>query len=55
MRAALCLAAVLVLQDAPPPIGLIEVYGLRRVAEAPVRQAVALHAGDAFPDRKSVV
>jgi hypothetical protein len=50
MRAALCLAAVLVLQDAPPPIGLIEVYGLRRVAEAPVRQAVALHAGDVFPE-----
>jgi hypothetical protein len=50
MRAALCLAAVLLLQDAPPPIGLVEVYGLRRVAEAPVRQAVGLQAGDAFPE-----
>jgi len=50
MRAALCLAAVLALQDTPPPIGLVEVYGLRRVAEAPVRQAVGLEAGDAFPE-----
>jgi hypothetical protein len=50
MRAALCLAAVLLLQEAPPPIGLVEVYGLRRVAEAPVRQAVGLQAGDAFPE-----
>jgi HEAT repeats len=50
MRVALCLAAVLLLQDAPPPIGLVEVYGLRRVAEAPVRQAVGLKAGDAFPE-----
>jgi hypothetical protein len=47
---ALCLAAVLALQDAPPPIGLVEVYGLRSVAEAPVRQAVGLQAGDAFPE-----
>jgi hypothetical protein len=50
VRAALCLAAVLALQDAPPPIGLVEVYGLRRVAEAPVRQAAGLQAGDAFPE-----
>ena len=50
MRAALCLAAVLALQDAPPPIGLVEIYGLRHVAEAPVRQAVGLQAGDAFPE-----
>jgi hypothetical protein len=40
---------VLALQDAPPPIGLVEIYGLRHVAEAPVRQAVGLEAGDAFP------
>jgi len=46
----LCLAAVLALQDAPPPIGLVEIYGLRHVAEAPVRQAVGLQAGDAFPE-----
>ena len=50
VRAVLCLAAVLALQDAPPPIGLVEVYGLRHVAEAPVRQAVGLQAGDAFPE-----
>ena len=50
MRAAFCLAAVLALQDAPPPIGLVELYGLRRVAEAPIRQAVGLQAGDAFPE-----
>ena len=50
MCPALYLAAVLALQDAPPPIGLVEVYGLRRVAEAPVRQAVGLQAGDAFPE-----
>ena len=48
MRAALCLATVLVLQDAPP-IGLIEIYGLRHVEEGPVRQAVGLKTGDAFP------
>lgn len=50
MRAAICLAAVLAFQDAPPPIGLVEVYGLRHVAEAPVRQAIGLQAGDAFPE-----
>lgn len=50
MRTALCLVAALALQDAPPPIGLIEIYGLRHVAEAPVREAVALKAGDTFPD-----
>ncbi len=50
MRAAFCLAAVFALQDAPPPIGLVEIYGLRHVAEAPVRQAVGLQAGDAFPE-----
>ncbi len=48
MRAALCLATVLVLQDAPP-IGLIEIYGLRHVEEGPVRQAISLKTGDAFP------
>lgn len=50
MRTAVCLAAVLALQDAPPPIGLVEVYGLRGVAEGPVRQAIGLQAGDAFPE-----
>jgi hypothetical protein len=50
MRAVLCLAVVIALQDAPPPIGLVEIYGLRHVAEAPVRQAVGLKAGDAFPE-----
>jgi len=50
VRAAFCLAAVFALQDAPPPIGLVEIYGLRHVAEAPVRQAVGLQAGDSFPE-----
>jgi hypothetical protein len=50
MRAALCLAAVLTLQDAPPPIGLIEVYGVRQVGETTVRQALGLKAGDPFPE-----
>jgi hypothetical protein len=50
MRVALCLAAALTVQETPPPIGLVEIYGLRHVAEAPVRQAVGLEAGDAFPE-----
>ena len=55
MRAVLCLAALLAFQDAPPPIGLVEVYGLRHVAEAPVRRAVDLHAGDAFPENTTEI
>ena len=55
MRAVLFLAALLAFQDAPPPIGLVEVYGLRHVAEAPVRQAVGLQAGDAFPENTTEI
>ena len=55
MRAVLCLAALLAFQDAPPPIGLVEFYGLRHVAEAPVRQAVGLQAGDAFPENTTEI
>src|ERR1051325_1424002 len=56
MRGALCLTAVLALQDAPPPIGLLEIYGLRHVAEAPVLEALGLKAGDPFPtDQKEVI
>src|SRR5206468_1281749 len=49
MRTALCLAAALVLQDTPPPIGLIEIYGLRHVDEAAIRTALGLNVGDALP------
>jgi hypothetical protein len=51
MRAAVCLAIVLALQDVAPAIGLVEIYGLGHVDEGLVRQAVGLKAGDAFPER----
>lgn len=50
MRAALCLAAALVLQDAPPPIGLVEVYGLRYIDRASIQGALGLKVGDFLPE-----
>src|SRR5262245_53152772 len=51
MLAALCMiVAMLAVQDAPPPIGIVEIYGLRHVAAAPVHEAVGLMPSDPFPE-----
>jgi hypothetical protein len=50
MKFALFLLTALALQDGPPPIGLVEFYGLRHVEEAPLRHALGLRVGDPLPE-----
>jgi hypothetical protein len=38
-------------QDGPPPVGSVDVYGLRLVADSAARQAVGLAPGAALPDK----
>jgi hypothetical protein len=53
--ALLAAAAALCHGQAPPRIGLIDIYGLRKVPEAKIRQALGAREGDPLPPSKGDV